>query len=67
MTAVPVVGFTDPVEVILMSSGAPDLIVDVRTGAVVAVVIVVSAWTVVESRAARQVVASKVLRIGFLL
>src|SRR3546814_18429149 len=61
------VGLIDPAEVILISSGAPDLIVEVRTGAVVAVAIVVSAWAAVERRVARQVEASKVLRIGFLL
>src|SRR5690606_24626916 len=60
------VGLIDPVEVILTSSGAPALIVDVRTGAVVAVVIVVSAWAAVGIRVARQVEASKSLRIGFL-
>src|SRR3546814_9812144 len=56
------VGLIDPAEVILISSGAPDLIVEVRTGAVVAVVIVVSAWAAVERRVARQVEASTVLR-----
>src|SRR3546814_9135094 len=54
------VGLIDPAEVILISSGAPDLIVEVRTGAVVAVAIVVSAWAAVERRVARQVEASKV-------
>src|SRR5690349_6718597 len=65
VTAVPDVGLIDPVEVIFTSSAAPALTVEVRTGAVVAVVIVVSAWAVVERKAARQVEASKVLRMKF--
>ncbi len=51
MTAGPVVGLTEPVDVIFTSSAAPDLTVEVRTGAVVAVVIVVSAWATVERQA----------------
>ena len=43
VTALPDVGLIEPADVIFMSSAAPDLIVDVRTGVVVAVAMLVSA------------------------
>jgi hypothetical protein len=43
VTAVPLAGFTDPAELIFTSSAAPDLTVELWTGFVTAVAIVVSA------------------------
>src|SRR3546814_1678909 len=67
VTAVPPVGLIDPSLVILISSGAPAFTVEVLTGAVVAESMVVSAWRGMAAIAARQVDASRVLRMKFLL
>ncbi len=67
VTAVPLVRVTDPAAAILMSSGVPVFTVEVRTGAVVAVPMVVSAKAGVAMRATRQVDANRVLRMKILL
>ena len=66
VTAVPLVGLIEPAEPILISSAAPDLTVEVLTGVVVAVVMLVSAYAGMAMIVARQVDASRVLRMEFL-